>query len=80
MMFMRSEKKKKHRGFAVAIGMLAMLGAYSLVTSVKEMCVCKVSSMMKGFKKLGKKKASCMQTESECVCTDESDCGCASDD
>ncbi len=69
-MFMRSDKKKKHRGFAVAIGMLAVYGAYKMVAGVKDACCCKMGAMMNCFKKIGKRKSKCDPVEYECSYSD----------
>ena len=37
-MFMKTEKRRKHKGFAIAIGALAMYGAYSVIKALR-ICV-----------------------------------------
>lgn len=75
-MFMKTEKKRKHKGFAVAIGVLAMYGAYSVIKCAKDMCVSRVSAMAGCIGKLKRKKMSencCpeMDCTPSCQCEEE---------
>ena len=50
-MIFGNEKKKKNPAFAIAIGALAVYGAYSMVASVKECCSEKCKMLTNMFKK-----------------------------
>ena len=60
-MFSKPEKKKKKRGFALTVGALAMVGAYSVIAGAKELCVSKCRAMMGFFGKMKKKGEKCME-------------------
>lgn len=55
-MFMKTEKRRKHKGFAIAIGALAMYGAYSVIKGAKDMCMGRISAMASCIGKMKKKK------------------------
>ena len=60
-MIFGNEKKKKNPAFAIALGALAVYGAYSMVASVKDCCSEKCKMLTNMFKK--KEKAHCPDTE-----------------
>lgn len=66
MFFMKSEKKKKHPLLAMAVGGMAMYGAYSAVNSMKCCCMEKMNSMMTMMK--SKKKKCQASSENSCDC------------
>ena len=70
-MLMKNEKKKKHPLMAIAVGGLAMFGAYSIVSGAKNACKSKVCGMMNAMKK--NKGAKQSYDAEDCSCT-VSDC------
>ena len=76
MIFTKAEKRKKHKGFAIAIGALAMYGAYSVIKCTKDFC-CSRASAMAGWvdrMKMKKSKAKsqvCTTTDSTCCADSE---------
>ena len=65
-MLMKNGKKKAHPALAIGIGAMAIYGAYSMVSAVKDMCVDKakrLSSILK--KKDTKQKCDCDECECE---------------
>ena len=66
-MLIGSEKKKKKGGYALAIGALAMYGAYRMISGIKNACSCGMDSLMKGMKRMkGKTPAAECDTPDEC--------------
>lgn len=70
-MFLGNEKKKKRGGYAIAIGALAMYGAYRLISSVKCACRSGIDSMMSSVKKMKKKMPSADADCDFCNCSDD---------
>ncbi len=69
-MFM-GNKKKRHPLLAVAVGGLAIFGAYSLVLCAKNMC-CSCKEKVMNLMKFGKNKGECMDSVlCECDSDDE---------
>ena len=54
-MILGSEKKKKRGGYAVAIGALAMYGAYRIIAGMKSAVCSGASGMMRIVNKMKKK-------------------------
>ena len=65
MLMMKQGKKKRRPLLAIAVGGMAIYGAYSLVVSAKNMCCEKAKMLTKAFKKKEKCKNSCMEDEYE---------------
>ena len=55
-MMFGNDKKKKNPAFAIALGALAVYGAYSMVSSVKNTCSEKCKKITDMFKKKGNDK------------------------
>ena len=55
-MMFGNDKKKKNPAFAIALGALAVYGAYSMVSCVKNTCAEKCKRITDMFKKKGKDK------------------------
>lgn len=58
-MFMKNDKKKAHPMLAIGIGAMALYGAYSAVSSAKQMCCQKAEMLTKVFKKKEKCEDKC---------------------
>jgi hypothetical protein len=73
-MFIGNEKKKKRGGYAIAIGALAMYGAYRLIAGMKTAILSGTSGMMRAMKKMKKKTVgdcSCMDSMTDMDCDSE---------
>lgn len=70
-MFSKPEKKKKRKGFALTVGALAMVGAYSVISGTKQFCISKCRAMMNFFGKMKNKTEKCATELKEKMCGDE---------
>ena len=68
-MLMKNGKKKAHPALAIGIGAMAIYGAYSMVSCVKDMCCEKMKKMSKLMKKkenTEEKSCDCEESCDEC--------------
>ena len=66
MFMLGNPKKKKHPLLAVAVGVFAVYGAYSMVCSVKECCSARMAKMMRCMSKKKKSDTSCENGQIAC--------------
>ena len=67
-MLIGNDKKKRSGGYAVAIGALAMYGAYRIISGMKNIFSGGAAMMSNGMKKIKKKMPECCDDQS---CTEE---------
>ena len=65
MLMMKQGKKKRRPLLAIAVGAMAIYGAYSVVRCAKDACCEKAKMLTKVFKKKEKCKNSCIDDEYE---------------
>lgn len=65
MLMMKQGKKKRRPLLAIAIGGMAIYGAYSMVKCAKDTCCEKAKMLTKAFKKKEKCKNNCSDDEYE---------------
>ncbi len=70
-MFSKNEKKKKGPALAAGIGALAVYGAYSVVSKIKNMTTDKMSALMNKMKR----KRGASESQSGCSCDTDMDDG-----